>query len=431
MAPITVLFTHKPLVSYDSIFAQPLFYLASEIKKQLQQDATTDKDLVFPFQGGADEKQPLKLEIGSARLTPGEFNINYIMKRFDIEFNFTYKGRDFMLKSSSKPGIYPVKYGTNNLDIATAYEMTYEAADFSIFEEFMQSSVKFFKKNYDDIKINKDKIKMFISSSDGGYFECLGNRNKRDIDTVYLPKAQKKAIMDDIANFLSQETIAEYRRLGITHKRVYMLEGKPGTGKTSLVTALASHFDYNIASVSFTPKMTDVALLRALRSLNDDDDDDRKCVVLLEDMDCIFKERKSNDEAKNMLTFSGLLNALDGTATPENQIYFITTNHLNHLDSALIRPGRVDFFMHFDNAIKEQVVTLFQNFTQADQEQAIKFNDELVYLNIKVTTSLLQQYLLKYMKKPVEAIENLGELKKMFDVCNISPREAAETGLYN
>ena len=106
-------------------------------------------------------------------------------------------------------------------------------------------------------------------------------------------------------------------------------------------------------------------------------------------------------------------------------------NHLNHLDSALIRPGRVDFFMHFDNAIKEQVVTLFHNFTQADQEQANKFNDELVYLNIKVTTSLLQQYLLKYMKKPVEAIENLGELKKMFDVCNISPREAAETGLYN
>ena len=436
MAPITVLFTHKSIRGCNSIFSQPLFYLATTITQKLKKIDTYDADIGFSFQGVdavSDANQPLKLEIGSARLTPGEFSVNYIMKRFNNAFKFTYKGCEFMIQTSNETGMYPVSYGMREVDIAVSYEMTYDSADFSIFEEFIQTSVKFFKKNYDDTKINKDKLKMFISSCDGSYFDNLGNRNKRDVDTVYLPKTQKKAIIDDIANFLNPSTIADYKLLGITHKRVYMLEGKPGTGKTSLVTALASHFKFNIAIVSFTPKMTDIDLIRALRSVNDDKDDpdDDKCFVLFEDMDCIFKERKSHDESKNLLTFSGLLNALDGTSTPENQIYFITTNHMNNLDSALIRPGRVDFFMHFDNAIKEQIDSIYQNFTKADKIQTDKFYDELVYLNIKVTTSLLQQYLLKYMKKPDEAIENLGELKKMFDVCNISPREAGETGLYS
>ena len=86
--------------------------------------------------------------------------------------------------------------------------------------------------------------------------------------------------------------------------------------------------------------------------------------------------------------------------------------------------------MNFDNATEDQIISIYKSFTNADQEQVDKFNDELVYLNIKVTTSLLQQYLLKYIKKPVEAIENLAELKKMFDTCNIS-REASDTGLYS
>jgi chaperone BCS1 len=62
------------------------------------------------------------------------------------------------------------------------------------------------------------------------------------------------------------------------------------------------------------------------------------------------------------VTFSGFLNALDGVASGEERIIFLTTNHINRLDPALIRPGRVDLASLVDDAVPEQARTLFTNF---------------------------------------------------------------------
>lgn len=51
---------------------------------------------------------------------------------------------------------------------------------------------------------------------------------------------------------------------------------------------------------------------------------------------------KSAYEGLNRVTFSGLLNCLDGVASTEARILFMTTNYLDRLDPALVRPGRVD-----------------------------------------------------------------------------------------
>lgn len=47
------------------------------------------------------------------------------------------------------------------------------------------------------------------------------------------------------------------------------------------------------------------------------------------------------------MTFSGLLNAIDGVASADERILFMTTNHVHRLDPALIRPGRVDVKQYF------------------------------------------------------------------------------------
>jgi chaperone BCS1 len=62
------------------------------------------------------------------------------------------------------------------------------------------------------------------------------------------------------------------------------------------------------------------------------------------------------------VTFSGFLNALDGVASGEERIIFLTTNHIDRLDPALIRPGRVDLAPSVDDAVPEQARTLFTNF---------------------------------------------------------------------
>ena len=62
------------------------------------------------------------------------------------------------------------------------------------------------------------------------------------------------------------------------------------------------------------------------------------------------------------MTFSGLLNALDGVASSEARIIFMTTNHFSRLDPALIRPGRVDVREFLGDAVGEQAQRLCSKF---------------------------------------------------------------------
>jgi chaperone BCS1 len=186
--------------------------------------------------------------------------------------------------------------------------------------------------------------------------------------------------------------------------------------------------------------MTDVDLLRLLRSLNDTYEDNsssdneskkKQTIMVFEDIDCIFKERKSHDESKNNITFSGILNALDGITSNENLICFITTNYKRHLDSALLRPGRIDYIMQFDYSSKEQIQDIFRDFTSCDDIGKIQeFYKACATMQIKISTALLQQYLMQYMDQPYEAISNVEQMKKMFDDAKVD-MAADETNLYS
>ena len=359
--------------------------------------------------------------------------LNYLLNKLKYdgkrEFHFSYDGIEMIFNTDVVCDKYPVTINREEFAIYSTYTISCNKEDFPKFEDFITSSIKYYNKYYNAFHLKTDKIKLYLSSDEGGYFSCLGTRTKRDIDTIYLPSKQKKAMIDDLTSFLDPKIIIKYKKLGITHKRTYLFEGIPGAGKSSFIMALASHFGYNIAIINFTPKMTDNDLIRLLRSL--EEKEENKVFIIFEDMDCIFKERKSNDESRNMVTFSGILNALDGITTRDNMICFITTNYKQNLDSALIRPGRVDYIMRFEYVNKEQVIDIFTTFTdRADKAQ--EFYEQLSCFNINISTSLLQQYLLKYINETNidKIIDNLDELKKMYDAAHIS-KEASETGLYN
>ena len=70
-----------------------------------------------------------------------------------------------------------------------------------------------------------------------------------------------------------------------------------------------------------------------------------------------------------MITFSGLLNALDGVASAEERIIFLTTNHVENLDAALIRPGRVDLKEFLGNATESQIRGMFSRFYGKDSKE--------------------------------------------------------------
>ena len=467
MTKISVRFDHG--CSLFKIFNQPLYYLSENIRQQLYKinadtidkadnaDNKTDNKADNKADNNPYNASKLDTDLGEIifnnssssgrafafdnvihlEIIPTDdwknINLSYILNKYKNNITFTYKGKQFDLKIielKAENTIIKDIY-RDTFTMYSVYEIIYDSQDITIFEQFIKASINYFEKHYHIHDDAKDTINISITSQEGFYFQSLGRRNKRDIDSIYLPKKQKQDIINDLEKFLKPETKQRYTKLGINYKRIYLLEGIPGTGKTSLITGLASKFNFNIAIVSFIPKMTDVDLIRSLRTLHDNDDDkhSKKTFLVFEDIDCIFKERKSNDEHRNNITFSGLLNALDGI-TSNDIICFITTNYKCNLDSALLRPGRIDYIMRFDYAIKEQIMDIYKEFTsETNTDVILSFYDACHKLKIKITTALLQQYLMKYIDKPVEAIENVDEMKAMYNSVNVS-KEAEDTGLY-
>jgi SpoVK/Ycf46/Vps4 family AAA+-type ATPase len=107
-------------------------------------------------------------------------------------------------------------------------------------------------------------------------------------------------------------------------------------------------------------------------------------ILCLEDIDCIFNECRKSQET--FVTFSGLINGLDGICKLKNLIVFLTTNHIDRLDSALKR--RVDYFVKFDFCTKEQVSEMFKRFLPDE-------NFEVFWSQcskLRVTPSILQKF---------------------------------------
>lgn len=71
------------------------------------------------------------------------------------------------------------------------------------------------------------------------------------------------------------------------------------------------------------------------------------------------QDQNDNTRKKNQgISFSGLLNAIDGVASQEGRVLVMTSNFLDKLDDALIRPGRIDVTVIFTMTTRIQVCEL-------------------------------------------------------------------------
>lgn len=298
------------------------------------------------------------------------------------------------------PKMYEELYMKTSLTESEMIELYSEASNY--YEKIISSE----NSNID----NKIRISVF----EDGYWETLNYKPFRSFDTICLPKKDLNNIINDIKYFMDEKTERRYAKLGIPFKRNYLLEGLPGTGKSSLIHSIASELNHDICVLTFHSKIDDITMMRALRSIED------KNILVLEDIDSLFVERKKNDDHKNRISFSGLLNCLDGLGHKHGLITIMTTNYKVNLDSALIRPGRIDYMMKFTYTTKEQIKMMFYNFMNLNEENDeknyfTKFYKSFKDLSISITTSLLQQYLFIYLDKPEKAIENINELKDLRD----------------
>lgn len=227
-------------------------------------------------------------------------------------------------------------------------------------------------------------------------------RLPRPPESVVLRDGLMESLIADVRAFLGRRDW--YIERGIPYRRGYLLYGPPGTGKSSAVLAIASALKMDIAILSLANSTLDDDELCQLLS-----NCPANSVVLIEDIDCVFIERTATEDKQNKLTFSGLLNAIDGVAAGEGRILFATTNHIERLDPALIRPGRIDRKELIGNAGRSQLRRLFVRFYgDADPTMADYFSESLPADEIPM--SAVQSFLIRHADSADDALMELDEL---------------------
>lgn len=225
-------------------------------------------------------------------------------------------------------------------------------------------------------------------------------RPRRRIDSVVLDGDIRDQLLDDVQDFFAKR--AWYAEMGIPWRRGYLLHGPPGTGKTSVAYAIAGELRLNLCWLSLTnPKLTDQTISGLLQKTPP------RSLILIEDVDAFFTARQKQDD-RIAVSFSGLLNALDGVAAQEGRIVFLTTNHMDLLDAAMIRPGRIDVTYELGLASPEQVRALFLRFHPEALAEAERVATAVPERSI--SPAQIQQVLLTQLEPQpaVEAIIALG-----------------------
>jgi len=206
-----------------------------------------------------------------------------------------------------------------------------------------------------------------------------------------------------------------YDEKGIPYTLGLLLSGSPGTGKTSTIKCLANETNRHICNVNLNNDMTKTQLENLFFNENiqvmnpSTGQVETYCIPLdqriyvLEDVDCqsdiVMERALKNDsgeenekkrdafakemEDKHKVDLSFLLNLLDGVLENPGRIVIMTSNFPDTLDSALIRPGRIDVIAKFRNCSNKTVKEMVEFFydiqlSGEEMERISQLKEEIV-----------------------------------------------------
>lgn len=236
-----------------------------------------------------------------------------------------------------------------------------------------------------------------------------------DYDSTFLSEKVEETIRYFTRNYRKMRSF--YRKNRVMYKTNILLYGPPGTGKTSFIRLLASELCRNIMVIDLKRINSKKTLLSTITAHS------KSSVVVLEELDCLIGkigERRGAEASfevqqlslmKNMvessrnnspgsqeapvddITLDDFLDALDGLNSAEDSVIVMTTNHIDKIDDAFKRDGRMNYVIEMKLCSRYQFKNIFQSYYGRDLDTNLleEFPEEH-YSTATVTQTILRSY---------------------------------------
>ncbi|GLT88104.1 hypothetical protein SLE2022_061430 [Rubroshorea leprosula] len=266
----------------------------------------------------------------------------------------------------------------------------------------------------------RQNLRIYTYDRRGGRWESAVFKHPATFKTLAMEPERKEEIINNLNSFVRRKDY--FQKRGRAWKCGYLLHGPPGTGKSSLVAAIANHLRYNIYDLQLQSVQSDADLRRILTSTTN------RSILLVEDIDCSTKASRDRIEIKDDqeehgedyqtcrlspsdpgLTLSGLLNFIDGlwSSCGDERVIIFTTNHKDKLDPALIRPGRMDYDVYMGYCSFAGFKQLAETYLQIKHHRLFAAIEDLLK-KVSVTPAEVAQQLMK-SDEPQATLESFIE----------------------